>query len=85
MSATFLWNGQRVAFQPGETVARALARAGVIAFGIGHTGAPLSVFCGIGQCQNCLVFVVGEGPREACLMPCRDGLELVSLSGGDHG
>jgi hypothetical protein len=84
MSGTILWNAEPVPFRPGETVAQALTRAGVRRFGSSRPGSPHAVFCGIGQCQNCLVVVAGRGAREACILPCSDGLELSALHGGDN-
>lgn len=83
MSGTILWNGRAVPFCPGETVASALSRAGVARFGTAPTGQALALFCGIGQCQSCLVH---DGSRltEACLLPCRDGLSLRDTAGPIH-
>ncbi|MDA1045021.1 2Fe-2S iron-sulfur cluster-binding protein [Yoonia sp.] len=66
MIGTIFWQGRPVPFQPGESVASALNRAGIRAFGL---------FCGIGQCQGCLVAIEGR-TFEACLMRCRDGVEI---------
>ncbi|MCU4179829.1 (2Fe-2S)-binding protein [Bosea sp. BH3] len=86
MTSYFSWNGNPVAFQPGETIAAALLRAGII-----DLGQPLNtpggrVFCGIGACQGCVVAVADAAPVEACLTPARDGLRLGSLPavGADH-
>jgi hypothetical protein len=83
MSGTIVWNGRAVSFRSGETVASALARAGVARFGTAPTGQARAVFCGIGQCQSCLVHD-GTGLTEACLLPCRDGLSLSDTGGHDH-
>lgn len=82
MSGTIFWNGAALPFRAGETVASALARAGVVHFGTAPQGQARALFCGIGQCQSCLVH---DGLRltEACLLPCRDGL-AVSDAGGPH-
>lgn len=84
MSGSIRWGQQAVAFQSGDTVAQALNRAGIRAFGTSRTGQNYAVFCGIGQCQGCLVSVKGAGPREACLLLCRDGLELDRVTGAGH-
>lgn len=70
---SILWNGRALPFTPGESVASALMRAGILSFGAAPTGLSRTVFCGIGQCQNCLVMIDGQ-LREACLTPCRDGM-----------
>lgn len=79
-----LWQGRPVAFRPGETVASALIRAGIVVWGTGHAGQARAVFCGIGQCQGCLIRADGR-LTEACLTPCRAGMELSPETGGDHG
>nr|WP_321524990.1 2Fe-2S iron-sulfur cluster-binding protein [uncultured Cohaesibacter sp.] len=73
MSNFILWDGLPVAFNPGESISDALRRHGLFA------AAP--IFCGIGQCQNCLVLIEGRGVREACLSKCEPGLKVVSLKG----
>lgn len=80
MSGHILWCGTSVAFQPGESVASALMRAGVQALGAAPTGQVRAVFCGIGQCQGCLIRVDGR-LTEACLLPCRDGMTITADTG----
>lgn len=94
--STILWQGTPVPFREGETVATALLRAGVASFGPAPAGQLRAVFCGIGQCQGCLVQIGGR-LTEACLTPCRGGLEVApemvparlsgatSETGGAHG
>ena len=79
MSGSVRIDGKSVSFADGETVAHALQRA--------RTGGDIAgsarasrVFCGIGQCQNCLVRIAGGGIAEACLTPCRDGMELHTIA-----
>jgi aerobic-type carbon monoxide dehydrogenase small subunit (CoxS/CutS family) len=68
---TFFWNGRPIAFRDGETIATALAAAGVKSLGRDAAGRPTRWFCGIGACQNCLVRIDGR-LVEACLTPARD-------------
>lgn len=84
MTGSVIWCGQPVPFRPGETVASALTRAGIAAFGIAPTGQARAVFCGIGQCQGCLIRADGR-LTEACLLPARDGLCLSPETGGENG
>lgn len=77
MSGHILWNNQKLAFRAGESLASALSRAGVLDLGRAATGQTRTVFCGIGQCQNCLVRVGGR-LTEACLLISHDGLVAVS-------
>lgn len=75
MSDSILWQGRLVPFRAGETVAAALMRAGIVDFGKGGLGQRRGVFCGIGQCQGCLVAADGR-LTEACLTPCAPGLSV---------
>lgn len=79
---TILWNGTPIAFLPGDTIASALSRAGITEFGLRQTALPAAIFCGIGQCQNCLVSIEGIGVAEACLTLCDTKQSVRSLS--DH-
>lgn len=80
MTGRIFWNGRAVAFRAGETAGSALARAGIRRLGTSETGLPRALFCGIGQCQNCLVLLDGA-PTEACLLICRDGMRLHPTDG----
>jgi len=79
MTSHFFWNGDPVAFQPGETIAAALLRAGLADLGQPSHAPGGRVFCGTGACQGCVVAVGGAAPVEACLTPAREGLRLGSL------
>jgi len=70
------WGNQAVPFQAGETIAAALVRAGVQQFGLTATRAHARYFCGIGNCQACLVSVDGAAAVEACLTPAAAGMHL---------
>jgi predicted molibdopterin-dependent oxidoreductase YjgC len=83
MTGTIFWNGTAIPFRTGESVATALLRAGINAFGTAHTGQARAVFCGIGLCQGCLVRAEGR-LTEACLLAASDGLHLSSeIAGGE--
>lgn len=75
---SFLWHGTPVSFRAGESVAAAMARAGLHDLGSDGAGARLRYFCGIGACQNCLV-AIGGSVVESCLMPAREGLVVESV------
>ena len=79
MTSHFFWNSEPVVFQPGETIAAALLRAGITDLGQPSNAPGGRVFCGIGACQGCVVAVVDAAPVEACLTPARNGLRLGSL------
>jgi NADH dehydrogenase/NADH:ubiquinone oxidoreductase subunit G len=79
MTQTIEWNGRPIPFVNGQTVAQALISAGIVSYGTSSSGQAFSVFCGIGLCQSCLVEVEGDAPREACLLPCFEGLILRAI------
>jgi len=76
MTGTFFWDGTPIPFDTDQTVAMALSNAGISMFGYTPTGVTASVFCGIGQCQNCLVKIGDTSLTEACLLLCYDGLRV---------
>lgn len=84
MTGTIEWNGRKIPYRTGESLGSALARAGVRGLGRAGTGQLRAVFCGIGQCQNCMVRVDGR-LVEACLTICHDGLAAIPDDGGHHG
>ncbi len=67
MSNVFLWRGRPVRFDARDTVASALWRHGITDFGSTPRGGSHAVFCGIGQCQACLVMSQDGHVFEACL------------------
>lgn len=71
------WNQVAVSFDLGETIAAALLRGGVVEFGVAAGGMQGRYFCGIGNCQACLVCVDGASPVEACLTPAQPGMRLT--------
>lgn len=79
MTRTIFWNGRAIAFSAGDSIAGALTQAGVYAFGPHPNGGHCGVFCGIGQCQGCLVADTDGQVVEACLRPCVHGSHYQSL------
>jgi aerobic-type carbon monoxide dehydrogenase small subunit (CoxS/CutS family) len=67
----FYWSGQAIPYRDGETLALALRRAQVEDFGPAAGGQQGRYFCGIGQCQGCLVSVNGGAAVESCLTPAQ--------------
>lgn len=85
MSDTLYWNQTALPFQPGETIAAALLRNGVEDLGVGPGGLRGRYFCGIGNCQACLVSIDGASPVEACLTPARAGMHLTAALNAGKG
>jgi NADPH-dependent 2,4-dienoyl-CoA reductase/sulfur reductase-like enzyme len=71
--ARITFDGAPVAGWKGETLAAALAGAGIRGFRHTRTGAMRGVFCGMGVCQDCLVTVDGVPNQRACMTELRDG------------
>lgn len=68
----FIFDGETIAFRPGETLAAAIVRAG-------QGTARLSYFCGIGACQSCTLWC--EGRRvEACITLAKPDMIVSSTN-----
>lgn len=67
----FYWNEIAIPYRDGETLALALRRAQVEHFGPAAGGQQGRYFCGIGQCQACLVSINGGAAVESCLTPAQ--------------
>jgi predicted molibdopterin-dependent oxidoreductase YjgC len=76
VTGTFLWHGEEIPFRDGESVAFALLRHGTRELGRSAVNRSYAMFCGIGACQGCKVFVEGKGIVEACQTPARQGLSV---------
>ncbi len=70
-------DGERLEAYLGETVASALIAAGRRGFRrTERLGAPRGLYCGIGLCFDCLVWVEGVGRLRACQTPVAPGLRV---------
>ena len=70
-------DGARVPFRPGETVAVALLRAGIVALRSSPAaGMPRGAFCFMGVCQECVAMVDGE-LRQTCLTPAAPAMTVT--------
>lgn len=78
----FTFEGQHVEAREGDSVAAALAAAG-----IRHlrdsviSGQPRGVFCMMGTCFDCLVEIDGQPNRQACMTAVTDGLSVRRQQG----
>ncbi|MGH2541141.1 MAG: 2Fe-2S iron-sulfur cluster-binding protein, partial [Actinomycetota bacterium] len=82
MMASFVFEGRDVPFEPGDTVASALYRDGVRTFSRStkyHRRRGL--YCGTGDCPNCLMTVDALPAVHACTTACSEGMR-VARSGG---
>ncbi len=72
---------QAVVATAGDTVAAALLAAGIMVFGVNQVSKePRAPRCLIGNCFECLVEIEGEGRRQACLVPVRDGMRVRQIT-----
>ena len=70
-------NGRRIEARPGDSLAGALWSNGFVDFGQDPiTGQTRTVYCGIGQCGQCLVTVDGIEDVRACRMNPREGARV---------
>jgi ferredoxin len=67
---------------PGESIASALMRAGILALRQTRLGKqPRGYFCGMGTCWECAVHVDAEGIVRSCSFPVSAGLEVSRTNG----
>lgn len=61
----------------GETLATVLLAAGLRSFSAGEPGRqPNRLYCGMGECQQCLVTVDGQPSLQACKTLARPGMRV---------
>lgn len=77
-SIQIYFDDREVMALPGETIAAALAAAGIVAVRQARSGAPRGPFCGMGVCFDCLVTVDGRPSQRACLTKVTDGMDVRS-------
>jgi predicted molibdopterin-dependent oxidoreductase YjgC len=74
-------DGTPFSARAGDSVAAALLLAGRAACGAtAVTGQKRAPYCLMGVCFECLVTIDGEGARQACLVPVRDGMRIETHS-----
>ena len=67
---------------PGQPIAAALLDNGISVFRHTHkTGRPRSLFCGIGQCSDCVVVVNGTPNVRSCTTPLEEGMVIDTQHG----
>ncbi len=79
---SFEFEGRAVPFEPGDTVASALYRDGVRTFSRSlkyHRRRGL--YCGTGDCPNCLMTVDGKPAVHTCTTTCGDGMRVERAGG----
>lgn len=80
-----LVDGVAIEAREGDTVAGALTANGIRTFR--HTakyGAPRGIFCGIGQCTDCVMEVDGRPNVRTCMTRVQEGM-VVNTQNGNGG
>ncbi|XID90302.1 (2Fe-2S)-binding protein [Paenibacillaceae bacterium WGS1546] len=76
--AAFTFNGRPMTGFRGEAIAAALLAAGVRTLRRHEeSGRPRGLYCAIGHCMECRLFVAGKGIVRACLTPLEDGMTVL--------
>ena len=66
----------------GEPIASALMAQGILIHRKTHkTGEIRGVFCGIGQCNDCVMIVDGVPNVRTCVTPVKDGMCIETQNG----
>jgi sarcosine oxidase subunit alpha len=73
----FLFEGTTLYGMEGETIAAALTAAGVYELGYSHRfRKPRGIYCGIGQCQSCVMVVNGVPNIRVCVKTLAEGMRV---------
>ena len=80
-TTVFHFNGRKLTAKPGEVISSALFANGIEVFGHHHKdGSPQGIFCGNGQCAQCLVIADGV-PVKSCMTPVKAGMQVQPCDG----
>ena len=81
-TVTFTMDGKELTGYEGEPVAAALMAAGIFRFRrTEKERGPRGVFCGIGQCCECMVVIDGVPNVRSCVTPLREGMRVETQEG----
>lgn len=74
----FEYDGERVSALQGESIAAALAAAGRAIYRETRAGERRGLYCGMGNCFECLVCVDGRHGQRACMTKAADGMQVAA-------
>ena len=75
---TFTFAGRTIRARSGQSIGAALWTAGIRRFrDTRRLGRPRGIYCGIGQCFDCLVRVNGGPPVRACVTAAGEGDDVT--------
>lgn len=72
----FEFEGRKLPAARGQSVAAALAAAGIAATRETPSGRPRAAYCMMGVCFECLVTIDGTPGRQGCLVTVEDGMRV---------
>jgi predicted molibdopterin-dependent oxidoreductase YjgC len=79
---TFYFEGRELEATEGETVAAALLANGIKSLRYtSRQHETRGIFCGIGQCSDCMMEVDGKLNVRTCVTPVRQGMKVKMQSG----
>ena len=74
----FTFNGATLSACQGESLAAALAAAGIVILGQRRDGTSRGLWCGMGVCQECVVNIDGTPSLRACMTTVVDGMSVTA-------
>lgn len=75
-------DGQKIQAVEGEMIAAALLANGLNVFRFTKKNKePRSIFCGIGQCNDCVMVVDGVPNTRTCVTPVKEGMVISTQNG----
>lgn len=78
----FTFDGEAIEFHDGDTVAAALLRAEKkIMRRTRFDGEARSLFCGIGNCFDCILVIDGVANRRSCMTQARENMKVQTQEG----
>ncbi len=79
---TFYYNNAPLQAKQGDTIAAALLSCGIRVFRkTAKNGSPRGVYCGIGQCTDCVVVVNGEPNIRSCVTLVEENMRVEQQQG----
>ena len=82
-----IWvDGKEITARKGEPIAAAIAAAGIkIHRYTTKREEPRGIFCGIGQCTDCVMIVNGVPNVRTCITPVTEGITVETQHGAGRG
>ncbi|MDR1439760.1 MAG: (2Fe-2S)-binding protein [Clostridiales bacterium] len=85
-SVVFTLDGKPYSARKGEPIAAALMANGILAHRLtAKLHEPRGVYCGIGQCTDCVMTVNGKPNVRTCVTQVENGMEILTQNGAGGG